>query len=128
MNKKGKCIRVFADMNQIRDCRTDLKRLDNSVEYLVKLLNLMGNEVRFKILYSIFNEKELCVCDLSDILGMNVSAISQHLRKLKDGRIVEDRKTGQTIFYSIKKGKLNLIKKIFTCIPDDKQMINLNIA
>jgi DNA-binding transcriptional ArsR family regulator len=34
-------------------------------------------------------------------LGMSVGGISQHLRKLKDGGIVKDKKIGQTVFYSI---------------------------
>ncbi|WP_431217102.1 ArsR family transcriptional regulator [Puia sp. P3] len=46
---------------------------------------LAGNEVRLKILHLLEEEKELCPCDLSDMLGMSIPAISQHLRKMKDG-------------------------------------------
>jgi DNA-binding transcriptional ArsR family regulator len=43
----------------------------------------------------------MCVCDLSDVLGMKQSPISQHLRKLKDGGLLENKRDGMTIFYFI---------------------------
>ena len=58
--------------------------------------------------------------DLSDILGMNISAISQHLRKLKDGKIIISKKTGQTIFYSMSTEYANIFKPIFKLITDNK--------
>ena len=58
------------------------------------VLALAGNDVRLKILYLMAEEKELCPCDMSDILGMTIPAVSQHLRKLKDGNIIEARKVG----------------------------------
>jgi DNA-binding transcriptional ArsR family regulator len=42
-----------------------------------------------------------CVCDLAEVLELSDSAISQHLRKLKDRNIVKTRRQGQTIFYSL---------------------------
>jgi len=68
---------------------------------IASVLNLAGNEVRLKIIFLLDQEREMCPCDLSDVLDMSVPAISQHLRKMKDGGIVKDRKVGQTIFYSI---------------------------
>jgi DNA-binding transcriptional ArsR family regulator len=43
----------------------------------------------------------MCVCDLAEVLGMTESAVSQHLRKLKDKNLVKTRRAGQTIFYSL---------------------------
>src|SRR5947207_5333360 len=95
------CIRVLADVNQIRQCRQKIKVVDESIKVLGSTLSLAGSEVRLKILFLLQEEGQLCPCDLSDIMGMNISAISQHLRKLKDGGIIESKKTGQTIFYSL---------------------------
>jgi len=61
-------------------------------------------------------EPELCPCDLSDILGMSVPAVSQHLRKMKDGNIVTTRREGQVLFYSLKTQHLDLLKVIFNHI------------
>jgi len=87
--ENNSCIRVFADETQIKECRKKLKVAENSFVKLGKVLKLAGNEVRLKILYLLEEESELCVCDLSDILGMTVPAVSQHLRKLKDGNLLQ---------------------------------------
>lgn len=114
------CIRVLADVNQIRQCRDKIKQVDESIDVLGNALALAGNNVRLKILYLLQEEGQLCPCDLSDILGMAVSAISQHLRKLKDGKLVESKKTGQTIFYSVNRDYSEVLKPIFKLIANNK--------
>ena len=114
------CIRVLADVNQIKQCREKVKSVDESVELLASALSLAGNSVRLKILFLLQEEGQLCPCDLSDILGMNISAISQHLRKLKDGRIIESKKTGQTIFYSVRTEYAGVLNPIFKLITNNK--------
>src|SRR6266487_7024416 len=106
----NKCIRIFADHEQISECKTKLKENGASFSQLGKVLELAGNEVRLKILYLLEEENELCPCDLSDILGMSIPAVSQHLRKLKDGNIIESRKDGQTIYYSLREEHLKILK------------------
>lgn len=121
--KEGtRCIRVFADVNQINACKDILKEMEAQIADLATAMNLAGNEVRLKILYLISKEERLCVCDLSDILGMNIAAVSQHLRKLKDGRLLENEKVGQTIFYSLNKVKIDVLKPLF------KQIEKVQIA
>ncbi|MCA8833374.1 ArsR/SmtB family transcription factor [Hymenobacter pini] len=68
---------------------------------MATVLALAGNEVRLRILYLLATEQQLCVCDIADILRMTVSAVSQHLRKLKDGGVLQARKVGQTVFYAL---------------------------
>ena len=114
------CIRVLADLNQIKECREKVKRVDESVDVLTNALALAGNSARLKILYLLQEEGQLCPCDLSDILGMTVSAISQHLRKLRDGRLIESKKTGQTIFYSVNSDYSDILKPIFKLISNNK--------
>ena len=98
---KQECIREVADLNQINRCIESLDEVDGSINRLVDILKLAANDVRLKILYLLNKEDELCPCDLSDILDMSVPAVSQHLRKLKDGGLVETERDGQTIFYSL---------------------------
>jgi len=107
------CIRVFADIDQINSCKNVLQGIELEIKDLAAAMNLVGNEVRLKILYLISKEEKICVCDLSDILGMNVAAISQHLRKLKDGKLLENEKVGQTIFYSLNKESLDVLSPLF---------------
>ena len=106
------CIRVFADSIQISRCREDLKNKEESFLELADVLNLAGNAVRLKILYLLNQENELCPCDLSDILGMTVPAVSQHLKKLKDAGVVTTKKSGQTIFYSVEAQSQRIISSV----------------
>lgn len=110
------CIRLQADIVQIKSCREKLKTNSKSFLQLGQVLALTGNEVRLKILYLLEEETELCPCDLSDILGMSIPAVSQHLRKLKDGHIIEARKEGQTIFYSVRTEHLRILRPFFKII------------
>ncbi len=110
------CIRLNADIVQIKDCKEKLKTNSKSFLQTGQILALAGNEVRLKILYLLEEEDELCPCDLSDILGMSIPAVSQHLRKLKDGRIIEARKEGQTIFYSLRAEHLKILRSFFKII------------
>ena len=113
MENNQSCIRVFADKVQIDNCREILQANDKAFSQLSGLLALAGNEVRLKILFLLEEENELCPCDLSDILGMSIPAVSQHLRKLKDGNVIEGRREGQTIFYSLKQEQLTLLRPFF---------------
>jgi DNA-binding transcriptional ArsR family regulator len=122
MKGKNVCIREQANPIQIKDCREKVSANEKSFAQLSCILSLAGNDVRLKILYLLEEEKELCPCDLSDILCMSIPAISQHLRKMKDGNIVESRKAGQTIFYSVKTEHLKLLRPFFKII----NQLNLN--
>ena len=121
MDNNQSCIRLFADKVQIDNCRETLQANENAFKELSSSLALAGNEVRLKILFLLEEEKELCPCDLSDILGMSIPAVSQHLRKLKDGNIIEGRREGQTIFYSLKKAQLNLLHPFFKHIINNSK-------
>ncbi len=116
---KNICIRLEADAKQIMDCRTSIQELGDSFTSLSEVLSLSGNPVRLKILYLLKKEVRLCVCDLSDILSMNVSAISQHLRKLKDRKLIYAQKEAQTIFYSISEDQLHILNPFFRIIDSN---------
>ena len=47
-------------------------------------------------------EGEMCVCDLTKLVGADQSTVSKHLAVLKQAGIVEDRKDGTMTFYSLK--------------------------
>ena len=118
--KNDICIRLEADAKQIYNCREVVQELDNSFDELSSVLSLTGNSVRLKLLYLLNKEGRLCVCDLSDILEMNVSAISQHLRKLRDRNLIYSKKEAQTIFYSVSQDKLTLLMPFFKILNNSK--------
>jgi DNA-binding transcriptional ArsR family regulator len=120
------CIRIKADVEQIKSCKEKLKANAKSFSQLGQILALAGNEVRLKILFLLEEEDELCPCDLSDILGMSIPAVSQHLRKLKDGNIIESRKEGQTIYYSLRNEHLKILRPFFKHI--NQQNLKMQFA
>lgn len=112
------CIRVLADPVQIKHCKARIEEIKSPISEIAKILNLSGNEVRLKILYLLSSEEKMCPCDLSDVLGMSVPAVSQHLRKLKDGGLVKDNKVGQTVFYELVDDSVSILKPILSLLSD----------
>ena len=118
--ENNSCIRQQADIKQINRCKETVSELTDSFDYLANGLSLVGNSVRLKILYLLFEEKRLCVCDLSDILGMNISAISQHLRKMKDRNLLATEREAQTIFYSLTAEYAKMLNPFFEILDKNK--------
>ena len=81
--------------------RVRAKMPDETPVYEVsELFKVFGDSTRIKILYALF-EAELCVCDISKLLGLTQSAVSHQLRLLKVSRIVKSRKQGRVVYYSL---------------------------
>ncbi len=65
-----------------------------------ELCKAMANEHRQAILHAVCDE-EMCVSDLAAEIGISVHNVSQHLRVLKERRLVVSRKEGQTVYYRV---------------------------
>jgi len=114
------CIRQKADIAQIQRCIGRVSELKDAFNYLSNGLELAGNKVRLKILFLLYEENRLCVCDLSDILGMTIPAISQHLKKMKDRKLILSNKEAQTVFYSLTREYENMLMPFFNILEDNK--------
>lgn len=124
MSENQSCNRILADSILINECKNKLQKNSVVFNQTSSLLTLAGNEVRLKILYLLNEEKELCPCDLADILEMSIPAVSQHLRKMKDGNLIKTRRSGQTIFYSLIKEQTELLIPFFKSIQNsNKQLV-----
>ena len=75
----------------------DTPGIDDTAE----LMKLAGNSTRLKLLYLLETLTEVSVSDLSDLLGVSVSAVSQHLSKLRARGLVNSRRDAQTIYYRL---------------------------
>ena len=60
----------------------------------------MGDPTRLKMIMALWGG-EMCVCDLAAFLGLSESAVSHHLRRLKDLSLVRPRRDGQILYYSL---------------------------
>jgi ArsR family transcriptional regulator len=67
---------------------------------LAEIFNVISDGTRIKILLAL-KEEELCVCDISSVLGLSVSAVSHQLRLLRNLGLVKYRNEGKLVFYSL---------------------------
>ncbi|WP_338356898.1 metalloregulator ArsR/SmtB family transcription factor [Yeosuana marina] len=110
------CTRAEANHKQLQNCMDTLDKMEGSFQKMTKLLSIAGSDVRLKILFLLNTENELCPCDLADILNMSMPAISQHIRKIKDAGIINSRRDGQTLYYSLNRDETEIFNSIFKSI------------
>ena len=67
---------------------------------LAEFFKVFGDSTRIKILYVLF-QAEMCVCDIAQLLGLTQTAVSHQLRVLKNAKLVQFRREGKTVFYSL---------------------------
>ena len=73
---------------------------DEKSQHTAELFKALGDSTRVKILYYLL-QHELCVCDLTVLVGASQSAVSHQLRVLRNLHIVYGRKDGKQVIYSI---------------------------
>ena len=87
-----------------------------------RIFKAFSDETRLRILNLLTCQKELCVCELIEILRMRQSKISRHLAYLRNAGLVKDRKDGLWCHYSLTKPQSkfhkNLIKCLGCCLND----------
>jgi len=88
MNTKPKCC-------QNKETTTELEKA-------VEFLKVVAEENRLKIL-CMLRLGEKCVCDIWQFLDLPQNLTSHHLKVLKDFGLVDDRKEGLRVYYSINK-------------------------
>lgn len=71
---------------------------DDAAERLANFFGAFSDATRLKIIHALAKQ-ELCVHELSTLLGAKQSGISQHLKTLWQSRIVKRRKVGLHVFY-----------------------------
>lgn len=67
---------------------------------LTETFKALGDATRAKIIYALL-ASELCVCDISAVVGISESAVSHQLRHLRSLRLVRHRREGQMVYYSL---------------------------
>ena len=71
-----------------------------SLRDLVDGLKALAHPVRLRIL-SLLRGGELCVCQVTEILGLAPSTISEHLSLLRRAGVITERKEGKWVFYAL---------------------------
>ncbi len=73
----------------------------------------LAHETRLEIIDILAEEKEKCVCELTDILKVSQPTVSKHLRVLKEAGLVDSEKDGLNVTYSL---KTPCVSNFFNCL------------
>ncbi len=95
-----RCVGPTLERREIAAIRKSLE-FAPELEEAAELFTLASNSTRLKILFLLDRLKELCVCDLAEMLDVSVSAVSQHLAKLRAYGLATTRRDAQTIYYRL---------------------------
>ena len=82
-------------------------------ETRTNVLKALAHPARLKLVDLLAEHEEVCVCDLTEEIGMDMSTVSRHLTQLKNAGIVESDKRGQMVFYRL---RVKCLKSLFSCI------------
>lgn len=86
----------------VRAARTTLLPRGEA-QSLADIFSVLADPSRVRLLGALA-ERELCVCDLANVLGLRQSTVSHQLRLLRALRIVRFRKEGRVAYYSLDDG------------------------
>ena len=79
---------------------------------LTKSLKALADETRLRCLALLFDQPELCVCELIHALQLPQSKISRHLAIIKLNRLITQRREGQWVLYSMHPALSDFQRKI----------------
>ena len=67
---------------------------------MAELFKVFGDSTRIRILFAL-SKRELCVCDLAELLGMTQPAMSYQLKIIRQARLIKNRREGKTVYYTL---------------------------
>jgi len=88
------------------------KKTQARLEARAEVIKAMAHPTRLFIVDEL-SRRERCVCELTEMVGADVSTVSKHLSLLKNAGIVEDEKRGSQVFYRL---KMPCVLNFFSCV------------
>jgi len=93
------CGESHADKNHEANILAQLPD-EGETAHAAAVFSQLADATRVRLLCMLAKD-ELCVCEMSDLLGMSQPAVSHHLRGLREFGAIDFRKNGQRTLYSI---------------------------
>ena len=97
--RRDVCETEFVDEAQVNSVRARMPEA-GIIGELSDIFKVLGDSTRLRIV-SALEVDELCVCDLANLLGSSISAVSHQLRILRNLKLVKRRKEGKMVYYSL---------------------------
>ncbi len=83
----------------LSEVKRELPR-DELLKELAGLFSIFADSTRVKLLYALW-KSEMCVCALTELLGVSQSAVSHQLRTLRESNLVKTRREGKLVYYAL---------------------------
>ncbi len=80
------------------------------------LFGAFANPIRLRILNLLQEQKEICVCDLCEVLGELQPKVSRHLAILRSTGLVQVRTEGKWKFYGLTQSETPLHRTLLRCV------------
>lgn len=96
---------------------------NDTIASMSEILKLLSDKTRLTIV-ALLKEREMCVCDIVDILETTQPNISQHLKKLRSGGIVNETRRSQWIYYSLNLENNPYLSDVIKHLPSMKDRID----
>lgn len=93
------------------------------LEVMAEHYKLLGDKTRLTLL-ACLKERELCVCDLVEILQSTQPNVSQHLRKLKAAGLVSETRKGQWVYYALNVSDKPYLEVTLKHLPSFKEQVD----
>ncbi len=102
------CELKLVDPERVRSVQASLPDTD-VVDELAEVFGLLSDPNRLRLLASMLEGGELCVCDLAAATGMAESTTSHALRLLRAHHAVKARRAGRMMHYSLRDGHVRML-------------------
>ena len=99
LDDQGLCKTICSHPDTIRKVKKNLPA-EKELQAMAELFKILGDPTRIRIVIAL-SVAELCVCDLSGVVGASQSAVSHQLRVLRQARVVKFRREGKNAMYSL---------------------------
>lgn len=98
--------------------------IEPRLEEMVEDFKVLGDKTRLRIL-SLLQGRELCVCDLTAVFEISQPGVSQHMRRLRQTRFVNERRGGQWTYYSLNMDNplIGLLLPMFPKVQEDEESL-----
>jgi len=87
-------------------------KINAKYQEMAKISKALAHPTRMFIIDKL-NEKEHCVCELTEMIGADISTVSKHLSVLKNAGIISADKRSNMVYYTL---RCSCVLNIFSCV------------
>lgn len=96
---------------------------------MIKVMKAFSDPSRVRIL-KLLQIRELCVCEIVELLGLAQSTVSKHLKLLDEAELVSSRREGMWMIYSLHQNPANrygktMLTNLSTWVDDDQVLMEM---